>query len=407
MATKRNQLIARLALMAAGLLLAVASGVNALENAARAGNPAATLRTSPADAGALTAQADALLLSPDGKLDHGRAMQLSRAALKSQAIEPRALRMLAFSLDKPPTQAQTASLITLSTRVSRRDLWARIWLNEKSATSGDVPAAISHYDIALRTNPTAGGQILFPILTEALAEVEVQNALVPYVKNRAPWVYDFVQHWSAKQKDTRPLANAIIKAGGLPDEPKYASVQVAVMRMLENGNAYTELRQMHATIKGADPKSLVTADLNQANTDPRFAGVSWTFPDTQGLKASAGLSEGQHRMTVIVSPRVRTIAARKLLYLPPGNYRFSTMTRFGANKQNTNVQWILKCGGQSTLAPAMTLNIAQASPAQSNADIAIRPGCAPQYLDLLVKADGNGGDGEVFIDSVAIRPTAS
>ncbi len=405
-AVKKQAGLFQLVLLILGTLgLAVATGVNAVENAARAGNPSATLRTSPRDAGALAAQADALLLSPDGKLDHGRALQLSRAALKDQAVEPRALRMLAFALDKPPTEAQTAKLIDLSARVSRRDLWARIWLNEKSAISGDVRATLGHYDIALRTSPTSGGQLMFPILSAALAEAEVQNELAPYIKKDAPWILGFVQYVTANQKELRPLANTIVKAGGFPSNPKYASQNIAVMRLLENGAAYTELRQIHAATKGADPKSLVTAELSPANTDPKFAGIAWTFPESQGARASAALIDGKHRIIAIAAPSSRAVVARKLLYLPPGSYAFTSVTRFISTSPSASAQWVLKCGGGAS-ASAMTINFTPATTAPLAASLSIRPGCAPQYLDLFIRTESGGSDTELNVDSVVVRPTS-
>jgi hypothetical protein len=111
-------------------------------------------------------------------------------------------------------------------------------------------------------------------------------------------------------------------------------------------------------------------------------------------------------MSVIIAPGTNALAARKLLYLPPGQYMFSSAYRFGASNASSSAQWILKCGGNGGNAAAMTLAISPENKQSLTANPVIRPGCAPQYLDLTIRSDGNGSDTELIIDSVVLRPSA-
>ena len=138
-------------------------------------SPEVALRIAPFNAAALAISADRLIATdPIGKASAGA--QLAERSLRTQALGASAVRILGYGAEVDRHPARAEALIKLSQRVSRRDLGAQLWLIERAVGTGDVPEALRHYDIALRTTDKTA-QLLYPILTSALDEQAVMLPL--------------------------------------------------------------------------------------------------------------------------------------------------------------------------------------------------------------------------------------
>src|SRR3546814_17422634 len=65
-------------------------------------------------------------------------------------------------------------LLAYSQTLSRRDLRTQLMAIELAVARDDIPSALRHYDIALRTKKNAP-DLLFPVLTSALTNPTIRT----------------------------------------------------------------------------------------------------------------------------------------------------------------------------------------------------------------------------------------
>src|SRR3546814_9998889 len=71
---------------------------------------------------------------------------------------------------------------------------------ELAVARDDIPSALRHYDIALRTKKNAP-DLLFPVLTSALTNPTIRTELVKTLGGRPKWSNDFISHAARSDAD--------------------------------------------------------------------------------------------------------------------------------------------------------------------------------------------------------------
>jgi hypothetical protein len=273
----------------------------------------------------------------------------------------------------PPTSQQEARatlLVQQAEKLSRRNLAVQLWLIESAVRKGSVPAALRHFDIALRTNRTAGA-LLFPVLRSALEDSELLLPIARMV-NAAPWREQFLQFAVSINKPSVALARVFAVQTGLA--PFQATdLKGAFVAQLFAAGQYDAARRL----------AVRTPALVQ---DPHFAGstsyapFAWQLSD-HGQVTAERLQDGNNSFVEIrASDSASGAAATQSLRAPPGRY-------------------ILSINGRGETA-GLTVQLACAKPNQElvNAPVrgriavtvAIPNGCEVLTLSLLVAA----GDGQ-------------
>ena len=86
---------------------------------------------------------------------------------------------------------QSWAAMALSSRTSRRDTLAQIWLLEKAAEQNDFDALLTHYDAAVTVTPELAS-VIHPILVATLKYETARSALKPYIRRSARWMPGFL-----------------------------------------------------------------------------------------------------------------------------------------------------------------------------------------------------------------------
>src|SRR3546814_19191893 len=95
-------------------------------------------------------------------------------------------------------------LLAYSQTLSRRDLRTQLMAIELAVARDDIPSALRHYDIALRTKKNAP-DLLFPVLTSAPTNPTIRTELVKTLGRRPKWSNYFISHSARRAAEPAPL----------------------------------------------------------------------------------------------------------------------------------------------------------------------------------------------------------
>lgn len=385
--------LARAALLSlTGLVAAFCAFLLAVSGIARLSNPQVALAIMPHDGVALSAQADLLALAKP--TDPPLAVRtLAMAALRNQAINPRALRVLGGYTEVSGELADAERLVLMAQRLSRRESGAQMWLVEANARRNDTKQTLVHYDLALRVRPD-NYAILFPRLAAAIEDPEIRSALKPYISAKNGWGELFLADAIAKNADSPSLAALMIDSGGTADKKANRELQISLLGLLVDGGHYQDARWLYMSMKGATASRLISADFDPADRTGDYGPIGWQpindvdggggFTRTKGQKDFA--------LEIFTSAANTQLVTRKLLFLTSGNYMFAaTMARLESDTDGY-LRWQLRCmQGREGIA----IWAVQGAQKIIQSSFAVPDQCPVQLLELIA----SGGQGQSGIDA--------
>lgn len=375
-----------------GLIGASFAFLLAISGVTRLANPSIALTLFPADSVALGAQADLLVHSTPATPP--RAVRtLALAALRDQAINPRALRVLGYYTEATGTFAEAERLVTMAERLSRRDSGAQMWLIEASARRNDTKQTLLHYDIALRVRPD-NQSILFPRLASAIEDPEIRSSLAPYIAAKNGWGEIFLADAIATNANGPALAALMIESRGIADRKANRRLQVSLLGRLVDEGQYQDARRLYLSMDKASAGRLTNAAFDLADRTADHGPIGWqTIDDVDGGGGFAGKG-GQKELALEIFASAATTRpiTRKLLFLAPGNYNFAAKVARLDTDPGGYLRWQLRCmqGVQGTAIWAV-----QGVEKNLRSALTIPGNCNVQILDLIA----SGGQGQAGIEA--------
>ena len=167
----RMQTLKRLAIVVITPLLLWQIVLTTTANVLREKTPEMALNLAPTDAGALAKRNDFSLVRDKASGQWRVSTSDAMKSLRSEGLNPRAVRQLAFVFENDGNEAKSFALMALAERMSRRDIGTQLWLAQHRAYQNDVKGALRHIDIGLRTTPESR-VMLFPLLMGVGAQCE-------------------------------------------------------------------------------------------------------------------------------------------------------------------------------------------------------------------------------------------
>jgi hypothetical protein len=382
-----------LLLLMLGIPGVVASTGLAISGITRTRNPDLALQFLPTESAALAAKADRLFFANPQK-PSPLVRSLSLSALRNQALNAKALRLLGYYADTEGNNATAWRYIRMAETISRRETGAQLWLIEASARQGTEKQTLVHYDIALRTKPETQ-VILFPRLLSAIESEEIRTSLTRYMNAKDGWADDFVEYSNINGKNLPPLVDLIVESGGLRNVKNGPAIELALLNRLVGEKLFTDARRLYLQMPGATAKRLTSADLDSSDLNARFGAVGWQIVED----ADAGGSfierkrERDTSLSVFANPSTTRTVARKLLYLTPGrNYVFVAKLASIDRSGGGFLSWQLTCPLNNSSQPIWTYDSFETDVA---ATFAVPSDCPVQFLNLVV----SGGTGQTGIDA--------
>ncbi len=378
----------RIGIICIALLLTGYSAIDSYSATTRNSSPDFALQINAGDNVALVRLADFQLAVDKDKNVLSRVSQYAKTGLKDQAINSRALRILATVADKQGDAQKAAGLTALSAKTSRRELGTQIWYIDRAAIAGDAKTALKHYDIILRSNPTAP-KLLFPALGKALSNVEIRRNFLPFLKSDPVWLWDFLTY--AVYNDVDPVAQAqlFLSAGGYPRAAKYREVEKTLVERLYKTSHYFEAELVGQKVFPAGKNARERISLTAQNISVNAAPFQWrTGAD---IAANSGIELGSPNiLQAWAEPGTRALVASKLLALSPGNYVFAGNETLTSGAIGDGSYWQISCLSGKDQQMIWRRHLSSKSSAVNTVSIA--NGCKFQLLELYLEG-GLSSDG--------------
>jgi tetratricopeptide (TPR) repeat protein len=384
-----------------GLIGAWFATTLALSGVTRIKAPQSALLFMPRESTALAARAD-LLFFANPQQPPAAVRTLSLAALREQAINPRALRLLGYYADVEGDSATAEKFIRMAQRLSRRDAATQLWLIEAYARENDTKQTLVHYDIALRTKPDTQ-TILFPRLLNAIEDQDIRTALKPYIRSKDGWGGSFLYYANANSKNLPTLTDLVVETGGLVDPESAKSQELGLLGRLVGEKYFADARRLFLQMPGAKPARMTSAAFDPSDRDSRFGPMGWQLIDDPdaggGFTGKAG--DKQISLSLFANSGTTRPVATKLLYLRPGSYLFNARLANLERGEGGFLRWQLRCPSDASGAPLWTIDSINAA---LRATFAVPANCPVQFLDLIASG-GKGQTGlEATVATVSVAP---
>ncbi|QSB45038.1 hypothetical protein IDJ81_02410 [Tsuneonella flava] len=382
---------------AASLGLGFVGLVVALSGIARNSNPSLVLKVWPSNGIALSTEAQ-LLFTQNAEAPSDAVKDLSLRALRSQALNPRALSMLGYYFSSSgQDQRRGEKFVDLAAEASRREASAQLWLVQRAATQNRISTAVDHLDILLRTKPNTGGT-LFPIIVKSLPDAQFRRSLSRKFSPPSPWISEFLSYAISNSPQTLPVVDLVKDVGGFPPSPRAEGQASALMNRLSDEGRYTQIKQVYLFLPHASRMRFFSPEFEAADVESHDGLIGWQAFDNPDAGANFIRSgtDDRPQLQFYAEPETTRTVASKLLYLPPGAYTLTTQLSSLQEASGNFASWQFQCPTQR----AETKPWSRPAPSgKSSIRFTVSSNCPVQVLSLLV----SGGDGKEGVDATISR----
>jgi len=346
-----RQLVRIAVILLLTILVAAHAGLTALASVARARNPGLIARLTSDPLAPIHLLESELRTSPE-HIQSDRMAAVARESLRRQAVSSGPYRLLALYYLARREPRRASAFAAFSERLSRRDLMTQLFLIEEAVQANDTRAALRHYDTALRTSDGAK-TILFPVLSGAIANAPIRQAVVPYVRRQVPWARFFI-HFAVQDGDEGPgRAAALLIAAGAGRQAELIQAEGSVLfdRLVEH-NQFALAERLFLQVQGTSPQALRSVGFTRDTTAGPFGPLAWQTTNTGSVSAAfEGGGSGDRAVRLFASSGERGVFLRRVLKLPAGRYRLAESRTLMAGGPPARVYWEMKCGVGRNLAP--------------------------------------------------------
>lgn len=256
------------------------------------------------------------LSGPDASAaDHKRAAALALSALRQDPTTVQAAATLGLDAASRGDLIGTRRWFSYSQQLSRRDLRTQIWAIEEAVGKGNVGDALRHYDIALRTS-RAAADVLFPVLSSALADVGVRSAAASLLATHPIWGDQFIAYAADHGDDPLSIAQLFHQlsarhALNIDDQARVDLVQ----RLIQAGHVNAAWNYYASFRRGAKREDVRNPQFRE--TISPSAPFDWTTASDSGISAVIGGGALEFNAPASAGGLI----VRQLQVLPMGKYR--------------------------------------------------------------------------------------
>jgi hypothetical protein len=368
--------------------------------------PEAALSFMPFDARSKARAAEqqiAALRGPGPRLDE--AGRLARQALERDPTIASAWRSLGL-VAAVRNEADADRLFRTSEGVSRRDVPTQLWLIEDSVRRNDIPGALRHYDVALRTSDTSY-DLLLPILVRALDRNGIVAPLATLLRTDPPW-----RRWFFVKMTEQPPAGAnaarLLELAGRPESVEERALVAHLVEIYAVNRQYGSAMRIYRVLRLNPAAGSALVRNGGFDQDNQVPPLDWKLEPGGDLGAEQQRSDNGDAgrvLQVYSASGAGGVVASQLLLLPAGRYQLDARSGASSGVQPASMQWQILCAhDQAIKLVELTAPTNLAAGQGHQAEFSVPASCPAQWLALTVRADsqpeGTGG----WVDSVRIRP---
>lgn len=383
-----------LALVAAALCYGAVT--HSLAQVLRTKAPEQAYRLAPYD-GRVSAYLSAKMSGPEATADdRAQADRLALLSLRQDPTAVAAVATLGLNAQIRGDIETARRYFEYSDRLSRRDLRTRLWLIEDAVAREDIPGALRHYDIALRTSRTAP-ELLYPVLASAISDRTIRDELVKTLASRPAWTEGLIGYAAANADE--------VSAARLFQELRRVRVEVpetaqaGVISRLVTAERYADAWAYYASIRdGTDRQrsrdAAFTANLSQPTL------LDWT-PLGGDTGISTVIQGGVLDFSAPAS--VGGPLVQQLQFLTPGDYSIEGRTIDVDQIESARPYWALFCVDGRELGRVVLSN-SNENEGRFTGQFTVTGDCPAQYLRLIARSSDAIGGLSGQVDNVQLQP---
>jgi hypothetical protein len=268
-------------------------------------------------------------------------------------------------------EPRARALVQQAELLSRRNLATELWLIEDAVRREDVPGALRHFDVALRTSKIAGG-LLYPVLREALEDPQLTRPIAQTL-SVAPWRSQFLQYAVSLNRPSVALASIFQQQRNL--EPfQGTDLKGALVGQLLARKSYDSA----ARLALGKPAGLVQDSGFAQETG--FPPFNWQLADGDGLSSLRLQRAGGSALQITAQSDAAGPAAVQLIHAAPGLYMFV------ATMPDSNPGLIARLVCADTERELATISLGS----RTAVTVTVPAGCAYQTLSIVALPSDTG-----------------
>lgn len=344
--------------------------------------------------------ADKLITADVAPRQRRAADALARSALRQDATAVPAVVVLGLGADLDGDASRVGALFAYSERLSRRDVRTQIWAIENAVARNDIPGALRHYDIALRTSRSAM-DLLFPVLAAASAEPQIASSLTRTLVAKPAWGASFVEYVAGSgpgARATARLLRGLHSAGLLISEHAQA---VTISRLISH-DALDDAWTYYASVRPvAQRRQLRDPGFAVDRVEPSL--FDWVPVNDGGITSSVQRSETGGLFEFTAPGSVGGTVLQQAQMLPVGEYDLIGHSVGVDQPEGSRPYWVLTCRDGRELGRVVVTDSASANGAFAG-HFTVPDRCPLQLLALVTRPSDavSGSSGQ--IDRVQLRP---
>lgn len=385
---------------AAAIVLGYVSTTQTFAYAFRKSNTEQTHSLSTGDGRIAGELAEQIATTNAGPADRARAGRIAHQALIHEPLSVAAVTALALNQQVGGDAGRARQLFLHADALSRRNLVARLWLIEDAVAQGNIAAALHHYDIALRTSRSAS-KLLFPVLTQAIADPPIAKGLIRMLATAPPWRDGFLTHVGATGTSPETSAHFFRQLTGV-GIPVPEVARMSVVNALVTAGSFDSGWTYYQSLRPSVDR--------RRSRDPDFssgAAISSLFdwmPVANDAGVSASIDGGLFDFSA--PSTVGGVVLQQVQLLPPGRYRLSGVSSGIDQPTGSQPYWQLMCSDGRELGRVKLGNASENS-GKFEGFITVNGGCRAQTLRLVVQPTSTVGGVTGQIDRAIIAPAGN
>lgn len=369
----------RLSLALVAAVLGYVSVTQTLSAMVRNQAPDSAWRLAPGDGRSTAAYARSLALKNATAGERALSDTLGRQALREDATAVAAMTALAINAEVRGNVAGARRLMRYAHSLSRRDLQVELWLIEDGVGRGNIPEALRHYDIALRTSGPAA-DLLYPVLAQAIAEPLVRRELVRTLSTRPAWADSFTDYASTMGPNPQATAMLLHDLNRSGVHVSDGAGAATINGLIARGHV-DEAWALYASLNRKARRDNIR---NGRFSDQVLAPSTfdWTIVDQPGVVADLQFDRKGGLFDFSLPANTGGVILKQAQLLPAGRYKLAGHGVGLEYTRDAQPYWQLTC------ANGLVIGSVDIPPTQAgvfSGDIVVPDGCSQQTLTFVAR----------------------
>lgn len=362
-----------------------------LANALYAPRPAVLLRWDSDEPRATTRMLDIALASRDPRqFDEVEGRRLKRA-LRLHPLSARALRQLAMVGDAEAASENAQELLTLAHKVDRRDELAQVLLAQNAARGRDLDAAVLHLSNALTTS-RRGDAIVFPVLTQLLADDEGRDALGNYLDRQ--WMDLFLQY-AASSAPSEQVFDLVDGNDEVLTSSRYRDFRAGLLSHLASEGNLDEARRFASAAPSIPSAVFDVVGFTSDTLDQNLAPLTWRALNDDGAYVSPS-AEG---LTISLDAGARGMLLERYFSVHGPSVELAVRTLPDRGQRNLRLEWQVSCVSGSYPDAGRRKMPVGSSPQSWSDRFALPDACSAARVRLYGRNLGDQGAAEIRLSN--------